>query len=128
MGSIKGHLFTLIATIGIVVLSTIPIPEVPELEGVPLIDKWVHFVMYGGLVCAMWLDFYLRKNKNATFVFSAVSVLYSTALGGLMEIVQEYMTTCRNGDWIDFLADSVGVLIGFVLSFAVFKIYTRNTL
>ena len=29
--------------------------------------------------------------------------------------MQENLTTCRSGDWLDFLADSIGVVAGAVL-------------
>lgn len=44
-----------------------------------------------------------------------VMLLSATALGGAMELVQAYLTTCRSGDWIDFEADAVGALIGLLV-------------
>jgi hypothetical protein len=28
-----------------------------------------------------------------------------------MELMQAHLTTCRNGDWLDFVANSIGVFI-----------------
>ena len=56
MKLVRNYLFTTIVSVAIVVLSTIPIPENPPLGDVPLIDKWVHFVMYAGLSLVMWVD------------------------------------------------------------------------
>ena len=53
MKLVRNYLFTTIVSVAIVVLSTIPIPENPPLGDVPLIDKWVHFVMYAGLSLVM---------------------------------------------------------------------------
>ena len=36
-------------------------------------------------------------------------------LGGLMELLQAYCTTTRSGEWLDFWADSLGVLLGNAL-------------
>ena len=36
------------------------------------------------------------------------------ALGGLIELAQMYLTTNRSGEWADFAADSIGVLLGAV--------------
>ena len=36
----------------IIVLSLARIPEVPQLKGINLLDKWAHMVMYGGLASA----------------------------------------------------------------------------
>ena len=49
----------------IIVLSTLPIPEDAPMSDVPLIDKWVHMVMYMGLVLAMWFDHVVRSEKKA---------------------------------------------------------------
>lgn len=115
MKTIKEYILTTLVTVAIVVLSTIPIPEHPPLGDVPLIDKWVHMVMYGGLVFVMWIDHVVRNKRM--FVWSAriIMMLYAIALGGAMELVQAYLTTCRSGDWIDFEADAVGALIGILL-------------
>ena len=111
----KKYLFTTIVSVAIVVLSTIPIPENPPLGDVPLIDKWVHMVMYGGLVFVMWVDHAMRNKRRFTWMARLIMVIYSIALGGAMELVQAYLTTCRSGDWIDFEADAVGALLGVLL-------------
>jgi hypothetical protein len=36
-------------------------------------------------------------------------------LGGLVELGQAYCTTTRSGEWLDFWADSIGVLLGNLL-------------
>ena len=112
---VKEYIWTTLVTVGIVVLSTIPIPENPPLEDVPLIDKWVHMVMYGGLVFVMWIDHAVRNKKTFSWAARIIMVLYAIALGGAMELVQAYLTTCRSGDWIDFEADAVGALLGLLL-------------
>jgi len=112
----KKYLLSLIVTVAIVVLSTIPIPEDAPLGDVPLIDKWVHMVMYGGLSLMMFADHVLRSKQILTRGFFAWMLFYPIALGGLMELVQAYLTTCRSGDWIDWEADAVGALIvSFIL-------------
>ena len=58
---IRRYKYSVLVALAIIILSTIPIPEVKPLEGVPLIDKWVHFVMYASLSIAMWID-----QKNAS--------------------------------------------------------------
>ena len=112
---LKEYIWTTLVTVGIVVLSTIPIPENPPLGEVPLIDKWVHMVMYGGLVFVMWIDHVVRNKKVFSWAARIIMVLYAIALGGAMELIQAYLTTCRSGDWIDFEADLVGALLGILL-------------
>jgi len=124
------YYFTLFLTIVITVLSTIPVPEVPELADVPFFDKWVHFVMYGALTCAMWLDKWLicKRNKEYTYSLSFVllSFFFPAIWGGLMELAQAYLTTCRSGDWVDFYADTFGALLGVLLSLGIWKIVERT--
>ena len=118
--------FSILLSIVIVVLSTIPVPEVPELEDVPFFDKWVHFVMYGSLTFAMWFDRWRGKGWSMpTFSFMACSFIYPSLLGGLMELVQAYLTSCRSGDWIDFVADVFGAALAIIISYSAWKIAER---
>lgn len=111
----KQYIFTTITTVGIVVLSTMPIPENPPLGDVPLIDKWVHMVMYAGLAFLMWVDHVVRSKRQYTWMVRSIMALYAVLLGGLMELVQAYLTTCRSGDWIDFEADAIGAVLGVAI-------------
>jgi putative flippase GtrA len=38
-------------------------------------------------------------------------------MSGAIELLQEYCTTYRGGDWFDLLANSVGVLLGTALGY-----------
>jgi VanZ family protein len=40
-------------------------------------------------------------------------------MGGMIELAQAYLTTCRSGEWLDLLANSIGVVIGNTLYFLV---------
>ena len=113
------------ASFVIIVASLIPIPDNPPLGDVPLMDKWVHFVMYGGLVFAAWLDWWLQKNKSRTCLFALVICLYSALLGGLMEILQG-MTGYRSSEWLDFYADVVGAVLATFISVVVLHLLRRG--
>ncbi len=125
--------FTLLATLAVYILSAVPIPEVPEMERVPLIDKWVHFVMYGGLSLAVWID--LSRNRHnrlrhrpqteSRSRFRGFTVLlpafgFPLLFGGLMELYQAYLTTSRSGDWWDWLADAVGCVLALPVGFLIY--------
>lgn len=100
----------------IVILSLIPIPEVPQLENISLLDKWVHMVMYGGLCVVIWWE-YLRQHRSIHWRRALVgAVLLPVALGGGLELAQKYLTTCRSGEWLDFLANSVGVVLAALVA------------
>ena len=95
----------------IVLLSLLPIPDVKMAKDIPLADKWTHMVMYGVLTSAVWFE-----TRRAGLSLSALRVcllfLLPVALGGLLELAQAYLTTCRSGEWLDFVANTIGVCIG----------------
>jgi len=99
-----------IALIG--VLSLTPFfPETP-LDDVAFIDKWTHMVMYGGTCSVIWWE-YLRSHRRIDRLRLLLwAVAGMVMLGGLMELMQSYCTTTRSGEWLDFWADSLGVLVG----------------
>lgn len=123
---LKENFLTVLVTAIIITLSTIPIPEEAPMSDVPLIDKWVHMLMYMGLVFVMWFDHVARNKRVAKRKHFLFMFLYATLLGGLMELVQAYLTTCRSGDWVDFEADAIGAAIGVGLSLLVNKIWEER--
>ena len=105
------------------VLSLAPFfPETP-LDNVAFIDKYTHFIMYGGTCAVIWWEHlrHCRKENRRQGRQGAcrpnlraltVAMLCMVLLGGLMELLQAYATTTRSGEWLDFFADSIGVLLG----------------
>ena len=109
-------------------------PETP-FDTVELADKWTHLVMYGGTAFVMWVEYWrhqahLQKTSGrrvgTNLLTSHLSRLWLLAgvclslMGGLLELIQAYLTTTRSGEWLDFVADSIGAfgicLIGTLLS------------
>ncbi|MBR6202347.1 MAG: VanZ family protein [Bacteroidaceae bacterium] len=125
---LKEYIWTTLVTVAIVVLSTIPIPENPPLGDVPLMDKWVHMVMYGGLRFVMWVDHMVRSKREFSLTARGLMLVYAIVLGGLMELVQAYLTTCRSGDWIDFEADAIGAAVGGLLCLYLNKLWKEKIL
>ena len=68
--------------------------------------------MYGGTTSVIWWD-YLRThqhlNASKLLLWACLGMIL---LGGLVELGQAYGTTTRSGEWLDFWADSIGVLLG----------------
>jgi len=109
---VRCYPFSVICMILIWALSLTPFfPETP-LDNVAFIDKWTHFAMYGGTTAVMWIE-YLRSHDhlNAKVLYGWV-LIGMVLLGGIIELLQKYATTTRSGEWLDFLADGVGVLLG----------------
>ena len=112
---IRRYFWSFCAFTGVFLLCILPFPDVPQLGDVPLMDKWVHFVMFGGLSCVIWWDYAHDKKKKGTNTVSFCQFLVLVGVpmlfGGLMELAQQYLTTYRSGDWMDFVADCVGVIL-----------------
>lgn len=50
-----------------------------------------------------------------------VTLVISIAYGGLTELMQEHLVKGRKGDWFDFLADSIGALLGVLVFYLFFR-------
>lgn len=107
--TLKNYPLSLICTLAITILSLAPIGAPEVAQDVPFFDKWAHFVMYGGLSFLLFLESHKRP---ITLPLAISLLLYACLLGGLMEIGQATLTTYRSGEWLDFVADSIGALLG----------------
>ena len=122
-GAIKNHVrnypLSCLCILLIWVLSLTPFfPETP-FDDVQFIDKWTHVVMYGGTCVVLWAE-YFRQHVTIDIEKTLFwAVLMPAAMGGLLELLQAYCTTTRSGEWLDFWADSAGVLLAAVLSLTV---------
>jgi len=100
-------------------LSFFTVPET-KFNHVPFIDKWTHFVMYGGTCSMIWLEYWRHHataNRHKLFTWAWLTPVL---MSGLIEILQEYCTDGRrNGDWMDFLANGVGVTLGALLGLTI---------
>lgn len=118
--------FTLLFILVIWVLCLVPFfPETP-LDDVPFMDKWTHFVMYGGLCGVAWLEYGWRspeRTRRWTFLWL---FLLPIIMGGLIEIVQ---ATCtgghRSGDIMDWAADAVGVVLGQLIGIPLARVASK---
>lgn len=116
---IKTYPLGLLIALAIVALSLAPVPEIPAAEDIPLADKWTHMVMYGSLTLIIWIQ-YLRSHQKTNWVKLVIGgILAPAAWGGLMELAQAYLTTYRSGDWLDFIANCIGVAIAVILGLAI---------
>jgi VanZ family protein len=106
----KRYVLSLLCIVAIWVLCLIPIPDTP-LSQVTLIDKWTHFVMYGGLCFVVWAE-YGRRHDRINWPHALLwATLMPIVMGALIEIIQAF-TGYRSGDWADLVADTIGVALG----------------
>ena len=99
----------------------VPVPETP-LSNVTMFDKWVHFLMYGVLSLSVWIDYFRSHRHYNRWRLFVVAMVCPTIMGGLIELAQAYLTNgVRNGDWLDFAANTIGVCLGNILGFAIHR-------
>lgn len=91
---------------------------------IPGLDKMVHFVMYGILsFLLLWTGEKVSKTRLELQNLLVV-ILVSSGFGILMEILQKTLTTVRNFDIYDIIANIIGVLLGcgvYVIRFKPFN-------
>ena len=103
---------TFLLTLAIVLLSLLPVPDVRMTVEVPLMDKWTHMVMYGVLTLVIWLEYIRAHRQMRGLRLLLLAFLAPIAMGGALELMQAYLTTCRSGEWMDFVANSIGAVVG----------------
>ena len=107
------------------ILSLLPFfPETP-LDNVEFIDKWVHFIMYGGTCLIIWLEYTLKHRSPDYEKLFLGAWLATVIMGGLLELMQAYCTTTRNGDWLDFAANTTGVTLAGIVGLVGTIVYYR---
>ena len=48
-----------------------------------------------------------------------------TVAHGLLEVLQAYATTTRNGDWLDFTANTLGATLGATAGLLLIKFFPK---
>lgn len=133
INTIKRYPLSTFLIVVIWIICLIPVPETP-LSDISMIDKWTHFVMYGTLSMCLWLEC-IRNGRvpSASGNIYTVKrwmfipcVLCTVIMGGLIELAQAYLTTCRSGDWLDFLCNSIGVVLGTVVALILSLFFRRK--
>lgn len=118
---IRKYPFTAFTACVIICLSLFPIPEIPQAENVPFMDKWTHMVMYGGFCIVIWYE-YLRTHKALNpFRITLYGYLCPVIMSGLLELAQEYLTNCRSGEWMDLLANTTGATLAYLTGWALLR-------
>ena len=97
----------------VIILSLAPIPEMPRLPDINLLDKWAHFVMYGGLCLVIWWE-YWRQHRQINWQHATIgAILLPIILGILMELglarccCQCYRSCPWSSDWLLYFAQDL---------------------
>ena len=86
------------------------LPPMPLFENA---DKLMHFMMYMCLSCV--ITFKQRMSGKALLLTAFTAIAISVAYGGVIELVQPFFPP-RTCDLLDFIADSAGAIVGFVIT------------
>ena len=100
-------------------------PRTP-LDNVEFIDKWVHIVMYGTTFTVLWIE-YLRQHILPDYGKLLLwAFITPIVMSGIIELLQEFCTEKRSGDWIDLLANTIGVLLAAVIGLTLLHLRARR--
>lgn len=112
-----------LTVIAIVIYLSFFKPPTMEITKIPNMDKLVHLCMYGGVSGMLWIEFLRNHRKYDEVMWHAWigAVLCPILMGGAIELLQEYCTTYRGGDWFDFLANSTGVVLATLFTYFVLR-------
>ena len=98
-----------------------PGKDIPKVD-VPLIDKWVHLVLFGGFTF-LWFC----SSPRANFKTILVLFLAAVALGSFIELMQGLLTLLgRSMELMDAVADSIGGALGIGL-FSLCAYFAKST-
>ena len=111
---LKKYPLTLLVVAIIFYLSFFKPPQT-DMENIPGIDKLVHICMYGGLCLLLWVE-YLRNHQAMDKLRMCIGgIVLPILLSGAIELMQAYCTEHRGGDWLDFAANSLGVILAALI-------------
>lgn len=108
-------------TVLILIACLLPGNEVPDVK-IPMIDKWVHFIIFGGFTF-LWLC--VKRYRNLRF--GIIMLLLAVAFGYAVELLQgSGITPGRSYDLMDVVADGIGGAIGVLIFFILRTISLRK--
>ncbi|WP_170227937.1 VanZ family protein [Vicingus serpentipes] len=112
----------LIWLFAILILSSYPGNKIPSAPFFGF-DKVVHITIYFLLSLFVMFGFYFIRNKeNLTLKLMIICAVFGILFGGLMEICQHYIFVNRSGNCYDFLANTIGAIIGVAVCPKLFKL------
>ena len=84
------------------------------------IDKWIHAIMY--LVLTLTLLWDSQQRSKLWWIAGVFSAIF----GGFIEVLQEQFFYPRTGDWMDWLADCMGVIVAIIVWLIGVKWYEKR--
>ncbi|MBR5854757.1 MAG: VanZ family protein [Paludibacteraceae bacterium] len=76
-------------------------------------DKWAHWLAFMVLTLVVLWD--SKKANLQSWEMWLLAIVFPAFYGGFIELLQERYFYPRTGDWADWLADCIGILIGIAV-------------
>ena len=107
--------------IGIIYSVLITIAFLSSTNGLPKIDlnlpidKVIHLIIYILLIVIWLLYFYIKQDNQLSVRDVFVIFIAILVYGIVIEILQEQLTTTRQADYLDVIANLTGAIIGLMI-------------
>lgn len=106
----------LFIAIVIVILSAIPGNRI-HLPPIWNIDKYIHLGVYFVQTLTLMTGFRLYYGSRLPLRRAIlISLTLAVSMGGLLEILQEYVFISRSGDYLDFTANTLGAVSASIIA------------
>jgi VanZ family protein len=79
------------------------------------LDKWEHCIAYFTLSFCWLLTFYKKPKKKYIIVIACI------IFGIVIEVLLDKLTTYRTADYLDIVANTIGVLLALLIFNIIFK-------
>ena len=91
-------------------------PSIPSISTLFSYDKIAHLIMYAGFTFIILYDTsglsFLTNRRN---VYIYLGIVFPVFIGGLTEVLQTLLFAPRAAEWGDFISDTGGVVLGWLL-------------
>lgn len=99
--------------LALIVLGLCVYPKIETQLSLNMNDKLAHFLAFAAISFAAGRGL-KRQFTHVTWVHWLSAMLLVWLWGGMIELIQAHFIPTRFGDWLDFFADGIGVLLGWM--------------
>jgi len=105
--------FSILLAIVIALLSLAPASKFPveSVWYIPYIDKIVHITMYGSIGFVALME---SRRAASSYGFHFFILLVIFLASALIEVLQATVVMSRGAEWVDLLANFLGLLCGYL--------------
>ncbi len=126
LSKLRHYPLSLLCIAAIWYLCLCDMPETP-LDNVRFIDKWVHIAMYGGTGIVIWGEYLYHHPRIQWRKLCLWGWFAPILMSGMIELLQAYCTGGRrNGDWLDFAANTTGATLAALIGLCVARMLRKK--